>query len=197
MCATNDTLVMIRILATSCESTFWLGSCPRYQQEIKKVLMSHQVPDIRKDCSLPSETEPRRRNGTRARTGEHVLMKDADGSSRSKKRGHSRSSKPGKESTKKTFVLETSPSERLQWAEEVRQQLVLQRSEVLQLAPASHKKLWGKIMLCKWEKDPWRPVLVMGPYQVHPDLRDVWMKMFQNVSFQVFPSVFSRPWSPD
>ena len=154
-----------------------------------KGLMSHQGPDIREGCPMPS-AEPRSRKGAKASTGEHSLTKNTNGPHRSKRRGRSRSSKQGKESKKKSFVLKTSSIERQCWAEEERKKFVSQRSKVLRKVPASHRKLWGQIMFCKWKNDPWRPVLVLGPYQVHPDLRDVWMKMFHNVSSVGFSTYF-------
>ena len=109
-----------------------------------------------------------------------------------KKRRRSGSVKPAKESKKNRIAFKISEKERRKLAEESKKEHISQKADVLERVPASHQKHWGQIMFGKWKKDPWRPVLVLGPYQVHPDLRDTWMKMFKNVSDLGFLVSFSR-----
>ena len=85
-------------------------------------------------------------------------------------------------SKKNRIAFKISKNELRQLAEASKKEYTSQKADVLERVPASHQRHWGQIMFGKWKKDPWRPVLVLGPYQVHPDLRDTWMKMFENVS---------------
>ena len=81
-------------------------------------------------------------------------------------------------------------------AREAKIEFLKQRWQVSKRVCESHSKLWGEVMFSRWKKQPYRPVLVLGPYQVHPDLRDTWMKMFEEVcivyvrGFSHFPSFF-------
>jgi hypothetical protein len=84
----------------------------------------------------------------------------------------------------KSIAFRTAKKERLKLADELRREYLSQKADVLERLPESYKKQWGQIYFCKWKKDPHRPVLVLGPYQVHPELRETWMKMFNNVSLR-------------
>jgi hypothetical protein len=77
-------------------------------------------------------------------------------------------------------------SELEQYAREAKIAYLIQKWQVSKRVCESHSKLWGKIMFCRWKKQPYRPVLVLGPYQVHPDLRDTWMEMFEEVRLWIF-----------
>ena len=138
----------------------------------------------------PSEKDQTSSKGKTASKGESEDKKETDEPG-SKKRRRSSSVKPVKESKKNRIAFKMSESERKKLAKESKMEYFSQKSDVLDRVAESHKKYWGQIMFGKWKKDPWRPVLVLGPYQVHPELRDTWMKMFENVSyldFPVFPS---------
>jgi hypothetical protein len=145
---------------------------------------------VMEDEPAPSEKKQTGAKGTSASKVEGGDKKDADGAGK-KKRRRSSSLKPGKESKKGRIAFKMSESERRRLAKESKMEYLSQKSDVLERLPESHKKYWGQIMFGKWKKDPWRPVLVLGPYQVHPDLRDTWMKMFENVSCSV-SLMFSR-----
>ena len=95
-----------------------------------------------------------------------------------------------RKSKKNRLAIKIPESERRQLAEESKKEYMSQKADVLERVPASHQKQWGQIMFSRWKTNPWRPVLVLGPYQVHPDLRDTWMKMFENVSYLGFLSLF-------
>ena len=103
-----------------------------------------------------------------------------------KKRRRSKSQNPAKVSNKKHCTSKVSLSERQLLSEELRMEsftaYLAQKADVLERVPECHKKHWGRIMFGRWKADQWRPVLVLGPFQVRPDLRDTWMKMFESVS---------------
>lgn len=131
---------------------------------------------VMEDDPAPSEKE---QTGTKGNSAGEVEVGDKKDAS-AKKRRRSSSLKPGKESKKGRIAFKMSDSERRKLAKESKMEYLSQKADVLERVPESHKKHWGQIMFGKWKKDPWRPVLVLGPYQVHPDLRDTWMKMFEN-----------------
>ena len=115
-------------------------------------------------------------------------MDDKVTSVKKRRRSSSNNSKPtSKESSnkkKKSIAFRMASKERQSLADEMRKEYLSQKADVLDRVPESYKSQWGQIMFCKWKKDPHRPVLVLGPYQVHPELRETWMKMFNNVSYE-------------
>jgi hypothetical protein len=99
------------------------------------------------------------------------------------KRRRSSTTKSTKEpKKKKSKIFKMRASEREQIAADSLNEYLSQKADILERVPEAYKKQWGSIVFGKWKKDPWRPVVILGPYQVHPDHREIWMKMFNNVS---------------
>jgi hypothetical protein len=100
-----------------------------------------------------------------------------------KKRNRSNNGSATKEGKKKgRMQISFSEAERKRYSQEARKEYNAQKADVLSRLPQSYKKHWGQIMFGRWKKDPWRPVLIVGPYEMAPAFRETWMKMFENVS---------------
>lgn len=103
-----------------------------------------------------------------------------------KKRPRSKSTpkKESKSDSKTSRVsIQFSKKERKSFAKDAMMEYKAQKEETLEEVPEEYSKHWGKIVFGKWKKDPHRPVLLLGPYGVPPGpFRDMWQKMFKNVS---------------
>ena len=141
-------------------------------------------PDVySENASVPSENQKAlaKENAASDEEGSEEIVTDDHGN---KKRRRSQSQKPAQASNKKTKRCAKKGRQRL--SEELRMEsftaYLAQKADVLEQVPECHKKHWGRIMFGRWKADQWRPVLVLGPFQVRPDLRDTWMKMFETAS---------------
>jgi hypothetical protein len=104
----------------------------------------------------------------------------ADEETDSKKRARSKSTtqKEAKRKSKESRVQLD-----LKLARDREKEYLSEKKDILERIPEEYSKHIGKIVFGKWRKEPYRPVLLAGPYQVPPGtLRDAWMKMFENVS---------------
>jgi hypothetical protein len=102
-----------------------------------------------------------------------------------KKRPRSKSltQKETKASKKSRVMLQFSDNEKVKFAGDSKREYLSEKAELMERIPEEYSKNIGKIVFGKWKKDPYRPVLLAGPYQVPPgNLRDTWITMFENVS---------------
>ena len=90
-------------------------------------------------------------------------------------------SKSAKESNKNGGSLELPKSQHKHLADLSSVDFVSRASDTWSQLRPSYRKYCGQIMFCKWRNTVWRPVLVLGPYQVPPRLRDEWIAIIERV----------------
>jgi hypothetical protein len=63
-----------------------------------------------------------------------------------------------------------------------RKEFEIEKEAILAKVPARNKQMFNKVGFAKWSKN-YLPAMALSPYSVPPgDIRDQWMKMYQNVS---------------
>lgn len=66
--------------------------------------------------------------------------------------------------------------------DQMRREFEEERDSILDQVPSYNKKMFNQVGWAKWSKSM-LPAMILSPYSVPPgDIRDQWMKMFQNVS---------------
>jgi hypothetical protein len=113
---------------------------------------------------------------------ESMKESDTTGSIRAPERACFSSSKSAQDSKKNGGAFELPKLQQRQLADKSSVDFVRRASDAVRQLHASYRKYWGQIMLCKRRSPCWRPILVLGPYQVPPRFRDEWMATIEQVS---------------
>ena len=113
---------------------------------------------------------------------ESTKQADAAGIIRAPECARVSASKSAKDSKKNGGSLELPKSQHKHLADLSSVDFVSRASDTWSQLHASYRKYWGQIRFCKRRSPCWRPILVLGPYQVPPRLRDEWMATIEQVS---------------
>mmetsp|Transcript_17406 Transcript_17406/g.26425 ORF Transcript_17406/g.26425 Transcript_17406/m.26425 type:complete len:859 (+) Transcript_17406:232-2808(+) len=108
-----------------------------------------------------------------------------DNATKKRRRSSAGQKKQPKNNKRRRSSITFEENERNQFAAELKTEFEADKQKVMNLLDNSYKELFGKIAFCKWKKDPYRPVLILSPYSVPPNLRDTWLTMFENTKGDV------------
>lgn len=121
-------------------------------------------------------------NGSAA-AGNDAAAADGDNEgTKKRRRSSSKTAEPKKKKGKNRKSVTFKKAEKLQIAKQMKLEYSQKREELEDEIDADYKKHFGSIAFSRWKKDPFRPVVLLGPYSVPPPLRETWMKMYENVS---------------